>query len=300
MSQLFTRPGLALFLPYLLVIAVGTELRWVGVWRHGLPLLALFGLLAWWLNYRRYRLVADTPTSRIASAALGRAELSGRAYCHPNAPNFSPLSGRRCVWYQCSQRQRDRAASLHWRWSFDKEIEWEHQTCDDSFVLRDDKAEALVLPEAAEVQASHSRRWVEDGYEFRESWIEEGETLYISGQLSALGGPAGGAAFIQDVGAKLAQWKQDPQALRRRFQLPGDGPFSTEEWDAVVQAAKREVRDSETMPAGPSLILQRAQDGLPMLISTLSAAQCARGYRLRAWLHAGLACLFLLLWQKFS
>ncbi|POZ60035.1 hypothetical protein [Chromobacterium alticapitis] len=296
---MLSRTDKLFFLPYLLAIAAWAELKTGHFWRYALPTLALFGMLAWWLNYRRYRLVADTPSSRIASAALGRVELSGRAFCHPGAPNISPLSGRRCVWYSCSQRRMERSPDWDWRRLLETETERERQTSDDSFLLRDGAAEALVLPEAAEVQASHSRKWVEDGYEFTESWIEEGEALYISGQLSALGGPAGGAAFIIDVGAKLAQWKQDPKALRLRFQLPDDGPFSTEEWEQVVQAAKREVSDSETAAAGPGLILQRAQDGLPMLISTLSAAQCARGFRLRAWLHAGLALLFLLLWQKY-
>ena len=50
-----------------------------------LLLIAAISLFAWAGNYRRWRLIVDTPTSSIHSAAQGYVELSGRARL-PDAP----------------------------------------------------------------------------------------------------------------------------------------------------------------------------------------------------------------------
>jgi hypothetical protein len=55
-----------------------------------LPAMLACGLIGWWLNYRRYRLIADTPTARAASAALGHVELYGIAANHDSTVNYSP------------------------------------------------------------------------------------------------------------------------------------------------------------------------------------------------------------------
>ena len=43
-------------------------------------------LVLWILNFRRVRAVADTPTSRVASAPQGYVELCGIARQHPGQP----------------------------------------------------------------------------------------------------------------------------------------------------------------------------------------------------------------------
>jgi hypothetical protein len=58
-----------------------------------LVLVGVCSLVAWLAALRRYRLVADTPTSFIASAAQGYVELVGCCELHPGSPALGYLSG---------------------------------------------------------------------------------------------------------------------------------------------------------------------------------------------------------------
>ena len=48
-----------------------------------LPIVAIIAFVAWLLSMKRVLAIAATPTSRIASAAQGYVELTGRAMPHP-------------------------------------------------------------------------------------------------------------------------------------------------------------------------------------------------------------------------
>ena len=81
----------------LLAMAVESESRAVaGVC---LLVIAAISLLAWAGNYRRWRLIVDTPTSRIDSAAQGYVELAGTAHWPGDTPLSSELAGVPCCWY---------------------------------------------------------------------------------------------------------------------------------------------------------------------------------------------------------
>ena len=71
-----------------------------------LVLVGVCSLVAWLAALRRYRLVGDTPTSLIASAAQGYVELVGRCELHPGSPALGYLSGPPCVWYRCAVSRR--------------------------------------------------------------------------------------------------------------------------------------------------------------------------------------------------
>lgn len=299
-------PGLGLAL-YLLAAA-----SWLlgGEARHGLLIAAAVGLIGWRLNYRHYRQVADTPTSRLASAALGQVELYGQARCHPNAPNYSPLSGRRCAWYRCWRI--DERGKLDWEdwltWAMQRSNRLATRanppevSSDDSFLLVDGDAEATILPGGAQVVARRRRRWHEDGMLLIEEWIDEGDAIYVRGRLRRLDARANALDLRLDIGAKLAEWKNDRQALLRRFDLDGDGQLSEQEWSLARAAAQREVvalqQELARQPA--SLLLQGDDQDAPLILTTLSPRQSARLFRLRAWLHAAVALACLLGWLKLA
>ena len=58
------------------------------------------------VQWRRARALEDTPASRIRSASQGYVEFSGHARALPGEPVVSPLTGRRCVWWQYRVEQR--------------------------------------------------------------------------------------------------------------------------------------------------------------------------------------------------
>ncbi|HJV07160.1 MAG TPA: hypothetical protein VJ642_07680 [Chromobacteriaceae bacterium] len=298
-----TRPGLMAFGIYPLLTWSGLQLGSHTFRHYLLPAIMLLGLLGWWLNYRRYRLIADTPTSRAASAALGeKVELYGTAACHPHAVNYSPLSGRRCVWYRCWRLPEDNNNQLDDilpLLSGNAPLLPSHGTSEESFLLRDGKQEVIVHPEGAEVQAPHREQWREGNERLIEEWIGEGDPLYVVGHLTSRGGePYNNNDFHRDVGAKLAEWKQDPVSLKQRFDLDGNGQIDDKEWLAVRAAAAREVRQTQQQLAAMpvTLHMQQPQDGSPYLINTHSPQKGAQSYRWRAWLHALVALGSVLLW----
>src|SRR5204863_292615 len=106
-------------------------------------LLALFRFL---VRVRRDRLVADTPTARIRSAAQGYVKLTGRALPAGPAPTAAPLTSRPCVWwsYEIEQEQKDSRGNSRWRTI-------ENGTSVELFALvDDDDARCLVGPVSAE------------------------------------------------------------------------------------------------------------------------------------------------------
>ncbi|WP_053077425.1 hypothetical protein [Chromobacterium sp. LK11] len=303
-SSLLPGLGLALYLLAVAASLLGGEAR------HGLLIAAAVGLIGWRLNYRHYRQIADTPTSRLASAALGQVELCGQARCHPGAPNHSPLSGRRCAWYRCWRI--DERGKLDWEdwltWAMQRSNRLATRTnppavsSDDSFLLVDGDAEATILPEAAQVAVRRRRRWHEDGMLLIEEWIDEGEAIYVRGQLRRLEPRASALDLRLDIGAKLAEWKHDKEDLLRRFDLDGDGQLSEQEWSLARAAAQGEVlalqQELARQPA--SLLLQGDDQGGPLIITTLSPQQSARLFRRRAWLHAAVALACALAWLKLT
>ena len=87
--------------PHLLLLLVGVRIGTPTGW---LCVLALIGgislLFAGVANFRRSRAVADTPTSRVASAPQGYVELCGRRGCIPGTSVIAPLTAPPCVWYR--------------------------------------------------------------------------------------------------------------------------------------------------------------------------------------------------------
>jgi len=295
LSWQWTRNSWMAFSLYLLLASMGLRLGLHAFQHLALPAMVVCGLIGWWLNYRRYRLFADTPMARTASAALGHVELHGQAWCHPQAANISPFSGRRCIWYRCRRQSRRRGNELSQ--PIDGRSLLQEDCSDLTFILRDGDSEVVVYPEGAEVQTQRRESWQEGPDTLTEEWIAEGDMLYVVGELQREGGSMPDArSFHQDVSALLTSWKQDSQGLLSRFDLDGDGQLSEQEWLLVRAAAERAVRnDYQAMAAQPlALILRQPADGRPFLLNTRPARVAARSYRVRAWLHAlaALLCLW--------
>ena len=122
-------------------------------WKIALTLLApvcfVFGF-RWW---RRARLIDDTPTSRIRSAAQGYVELSGRAALTSGTQLVAPLSGRPCVWWLFRiERKRRSGKNTHWE-TVNRGLS------NQPFLLTDDTGSCLVNPQGAEVHPSDKSVW---------------------------------------------------------------------------------------------------------------------------------------------
>jgi hypothetical protein len=249
------------------------------VYAYVLPLIAIIAFVAWLLSMKRVLAISATPTSRIASAAQGYVELTGRAVAHPGGALRSPYTSLPCVWYRYVIQEKARDGK--WR-------QIESGRSDDSFLLDDGSGQCLVDPENAEVLPRRAETNMK-GMDYRciESLILPGERLCAIGEFTTIGGADTDLDLERDVGELLAAWKKDKPALYARFDLDKDGQISEKEWMLARSQARRDIRKShnEIREQPGTHVLHQPRDGRVFLITNLEPGQLKRRYAVWAWVH---------------
>ena len=122
----------------LFVIIIAAQFESATGWRIAMVLVALLSLLSWVLAMRHVRAVADTPTSKVASAAQGYVELIGIGRPFDGPPVLAKLSMSPCLWFRyLVERRSDN------KWKTESKGE-----SDASFLLDDGSAICVVDPES--------------------------------------------------------------------------------------------------------------------------------------------------------
>lgn len=259
------------------LLGLGAQSDSAGGWATALGLMAAVSLFAWMSAYRRHRAVADTPTSKIASAAQGYAEIVGRGRPLAGVPLLAPLTGLPCLWYRylVEARHNDR---------------WRHEESgesDDSFLLDDGSGECLVDPEGAEILPTRKDTWTRDDRRYSLWLLLEQDPIYVLGEFSTRGSVDLELDRDADIKATLADWKKDMPGLLKRFDLDGNGELSLAEWERARAAAKREVLAAhrDLAAAAELHVLRHPGDDRMYLISGLAPEKLARRYRGWALFH---------------
>lgn len=270
----------------LLILLLGLKLQSGSGWQITFVLIGLTSFWAWYANLKRHRTVADTPTSRIASAPQGYIELVGRGRQPPGEGLISPISGLPCLWYRyrVERRNGDR---------------WEHVesgVSHDTFGVDDGSGQLLVDPEGAEILTSRKQVTTAGGYRKTEWTLIEGETIYVIGEHVTLGGPNAVLDKKADLSTLLAEWKRDKTALLARFDANRDGEISLDEWEGARQAASEEVDRAhlEIRLKDGIHLMRKPALGRPYLIANREVADLARHFRLWSWAHLALMMAALL------
>lgn len=261
----------------LLILLLGFQLHSRIGWQISFALVGLTSFWAWYANLKRYRTVADTPTSRIASAPQGYIELVGRGRQPPGADLVSPISGLPCLWYRyrVERKNGDR---------------WEHVESGishDTFGISDGSGVVLVDPDGAEILTSRKQVSNTGGHRRTEWTLIEGETLYVIGEHVTLGGPNAVLDKKSDLAVLLAEWKRDKAALLARFDANRDGEIGLDEWERARQAASDEVDRAHLdirLKDGIHLMRQPAH-GRPFLVANREVTALVRHFRLWSWAH---------------
>jgi len=264
----------------LLILLLGLKLQSRIGWQISFVLVGLTSFWAWYANLRRYRTIADTPTSRIASAPQGYVELVGRGQQPPGDGLVSPISGLPCLWYRYRIERKNGD-----RWEY-----VESGTSHDTFGVSDGSGQVLVDPDSAEILTSRKQVSSAEGYRKTEWTLIEGETIYVIGEHVTLGGPNAMLDKKADLATLLAEWKADNSALLARFDADRDGEISLEEWERARQAASVEVDRAHLdirLKDGIHLMRKPAH-GRPFLIANREVAALGRHFRLWSWLHLAL------------
>lgn len=274
---------------HLVLLLVAARINELPTWTACLALIAAISFFAWTSNFRRGRAIANTPTSKIASAAQGYVELYGRASGNREYQLQAKGGSLPCIWFRCTTYRRT------------SENKWEqvdHQVSDAIFELADGSGRCLVDPEQAEVITSHKRTWYEGDYRHVEEQLFASDKLYVLGEFRTIGGANSTLSHNEDVAELLAEWKRDRPQLLRRFDLDQDGEISLQEWELARKAAAREVEQQHReLRQQPGVhMMQQPASGLMYLISNYSPQQLKRKYQLWGAFHlsvffAGLAAV---------
>lgn len=232
---------------------------------------------AWFANLRRYRLIADHPTSRVVSAPQGYVELHGQASGEDGFQLIAPLSQRSCVWFRYVLERRQG----------DKWVREESGESHDHMLLLDGSGRCLVDPDGAEIHSSHYKIWTEGNYRNTEWLIQSGDPLYVIGDHHTLGGANSDLDLRSDLSALLAEWKRDPAELLTRFDADRNGQIDAQEWQQAQREAERQItaQHREIRSRDGVHVMRRPQHGRLYLVANQSPQKLARHYRVWSWAH---------------
>lgn len=277
----------------------------------GVGAAALYSFWYAFKAWRENRLIADTPTSRVRSAAQGYVQFSGQGLLMSEKENRAPLSGIPCAWWRYKIEERRQSG---------RSRGWTTIQSDISalpFILDDGTGQCVVDPRGAEVFPSATDVWYGDSewpemhipsgagvmgklgdwlasggrYRYTECRIQPHEPLY------AVGAYRSGAALHEEspdtaIAELLRVWKHDQKTLLERFDTNHDGVLDTAEWEHARAEAHRQVVETMVVkPQVPDLsVMSKPADGRAFLLSGSDGESLGRRLRVRA--AAGLAtCL---------
>ena len=109
-------------------------------------------------SIRIARLIEDTPTSRVRSAAQGYVELAGRGEPLDGTKNLAPLTQRPCIWWRYKISKRKRTSNKG-------SDAWQTVASGTSglpFLLDDGSGHCIVKPDGAEIVPTESTTWYGD------------------------------------------------------------------------------------------------------------------------------------------
>ncbi len=255
--------------------------------------ITLFCLWAFVHYLRLTRLIEDTPTSKIRSAAQGFTELEGRAVFVANSPLASPLSGKICIWYRYKiERKVQSGKNTSWRTI-------QSGSSPHPIRLDDTTGQCLLSQKGASIhthlnktwygmQASPSNLSVErsesflqyGNYRYSEELITENTPLYALGHFKTVrsNDHYSKQKAITNI---ISTWKSDYQSLLAKFDKNNDGTLDEKEWKLVRLAANLQADDLEKeLMLEPEIhTMEKPAKGLPYLISTGEQSSFANKFK---------------------
>ena len=243
-----------------------------GAVRLGMLGLMLAGAVFGWLRALHHsRLILDTPTSRIASAAQGYVELFGHGLPLGGTPLLSPLNGLPVLWYRLKTERK----------SGDKWVVHSDDESDASFMLDDGSGQCAVDPEGAEMLISRRDVTTRGDMRYTQWCLIAHDPIYVMGDFTTLGSIDVAHDTHRQVRELLAEWKAGHTTLLERFDLDGDGRIDIREWELARAEAKREVRRQQAeLHAAADAHVMRQPDGRRLyLISDLDPQQLGKRYQ---------------------
>jgi len=241
---------------------------------------------------RHLRVIEDTPTARVRSAAQGYVELEGRVD-FPRAPApASPLSGIPCVWWSYRVEELapiEGAEPAPWdflsmAWSAVLQLFGargagrviEAGSSHEPFLIRDGTGACVIDPDQARIIGAETKVWMAGTRRCEESVIRVGQSLYALGLFRTSHDHAE-AWERREIGELISTWQLNRIRLGERFDANRDGTLDAAEWAAAWEAAAAEVRERRARlnPMPELHVLCHPGDRRPYLLSALGQQRLA-------------------------
>ena len=257
------------------------------IWAIGLAVVAAISFVATFVFFYRARIIEDTPTSKIRSAAQGYVEIEGIAKAFNNTPITAKLSHTPCLWYKYKIEKYVGGKNNKWRTVEEGESK-------DYFLIKDNTGHCLVDPSGAKVTPLYRGKWMGNikypapgsspkqsasflgmsimttgTYRYSEERLHDDDLLYALGNFKTFTNPNHIPTLNAEVRQYLNQLKQDTAKLHKHFDKNGDGKIDMEEWDdarkAVIQHVKGKYQSEAN--AGIHLLEKPKERRHPYLLS---------------------------------
>lgn len=241
---------------------------------------------------RLLRVIEDTPTSRVRSAAQGYVELEGKVEFPRSPPLTSPLRGVPCAWWSYRIEDLDPAREAEpapWDglaalWALVLNLFGargagrlvEAGRSHECFLIRDESGACVVDPDQAHIVGVPSTVWTVGSQRLEESVIRVDQSLYALGLFQTPHEHAL-ASERREAGELISTWQLDRLKLAQRFDANRDGRIDAVEWETAWQAAIAEVRRrrEERGPVPDLHVLCDPADRRPFLLSVLGQPRLA-------------------------
>ena len=230
-------------------------------------------------NLRIARLIKDTPTSKIRSAAQGFVELEGIA-AKINDTMLAPLTRQPCLWYRFSiERKVQNGKSTSWRTI-------QSGKHPGPVVVDDGTGQCFLKIKKAKIIPNQKNTWYGNmaypselsvdrkdsflqfgNYRYTEEIITEGSPLYAMGHFKTTR-TVDSHSHDKAVNSIIREWKKDYKALMDKFDKNGDGTLDEKEWKLVRLAAKLEAEDLKgKLMNDPEMHTMEKQPSFPMIVA---------------------------------
>lgn len=260
--------------------------------------LAAYAYICAFRLFKRARVIADTPTANLSSAAQGQIEIVGTAQHWGTSPPYVAFNVDSPVWKNTREPSgfwhsvediRFLAVLLFYVYIIWPIMRFGGKSSDDLFLLHTSHGEAIIDPDDAEIVPIHSSRGGADSDFSLTHYIPAGQPVYVFGYLTThlLEPPQTVESLTREV---ILNWKRSPEKLIARFDSNSDGELDAQEWDQARAAAKELARmklHEENPNAGVAHVISKGGSELPMIISALPEN------RLLAMLYRGALANFL-------
>jgi hypothetical protein len=260
------------------LLVIGAQLESRAAWIVCIALMAGISLFAWVATLLRRRAIAETPTSRIASAAQGYVELAGHGKPLDAPPLLSHLTMLPCLWYRYLVEKK--GGNDKWRTVSRGESET-------AFIIDDGSGLCVIDVEGAEIVTRHKETWMKDSHRHTEWKLLINDVVYALGEFRTIGGSRLELDANRDINGLLGDWKKNKPQLLKRFDLNADGTIDMQEWMLARQAARREVskQHREARNEADVNTMSCPANGQLYLLSNLDPEKLARRYLWWAIFH---------------